>query len=1156
MTYRWIAHPRPFPPATLGTMALVIASVVPPAAGQSTQVGPHAPRGQIVQNGFHVATISVPAGAIWQINRAIDVTFTKDVDFATVSANTISIVAEDGAPAAGVFSLADPRTVRFQPTCPSLEDFSDAGLTPGGVGYLLEVAGALAGGPSVHSTAGDVLQESTLVPFETPDSMDPGVLFFDTLPGPPRPRVRGLSGVPLDAEDATYVELGDDPLDRVYFLWDASLQMGVLELPGFEVPINHYSRLANRVAVVIVMDQAVSMAAANLAPDRVSLEWLPGVGASWERVGTRVELEANCTATGARLRLTPLGILPQASELRVNVHQGFEDITGDPTLIDALDFAHMETRTSFDPGTSTPGDDGDELLEAFLVGGDGEGSFEDTTSDLRAPAAHWGNGRLQAAFDFAGTGGPGGNFDWHIPPGTSLILDTTFDTIVGGPGGVPTTTQNVVNGVVDVRDLFIPASSALIIIGPNPCTILASGRVEIRGLVAVRGGSNPGVGTLNTTNQPEPGALGQGGGGRGGTASFLTTESTPRGGHGFGAFQVPDGGGQGGETSYHPTDKDARRGAGGGGGRLGPDVFYDFLGNILRSQTLIGMDAEPGFAGGPGGLGAISQSQRAMGGAVGAGPFVDGDPSNDFYGTIVANPGTPDARRIEGELGSVWAGEGGGAGGDAVRSNSFPLTPFTITGDEKGAGGGGGGGGLSILALGEIRIVNDGATAFGRIVADGGHGGGGENVLFFDRVGGGSGGGSGGHIVLASAMFIEIGGMGENAGHWYSDDPALLDHGDRVLSALGGQGGAGHDNRGGGNQAGSTQWRCDAIPFAAFEGIAGVPPSTNICFTLLPDFTDPLGPVVGAGGDGGPGLIQLHVSDPASDLRFPDVAAIPGAGTVYGVDLDVSRAVVPPPVGWHDPASPADALVPFFDAASAARSDWIALGLARVNPGGPDDVQQFLFGGTDPAGDVAHAGPDVTQLPPILGPTAVLSMPNRPFITPDGTTMVFDAAGLADDIYERNANLLRLYTVRLFEGGNESNEVLHAVAAAEYRVFGDELVVTVSRDNGLLSDFMPPGPVHVALVPRFFQVTTNGAVDTIPANTSIQILWDATRAGPDGEPDPSAAFGFTPDIQALNAQSWDFYRFNVFFDLDVAGTGIDLLTPLPALDFLRGPFRF
>ena len=49
--------------------------------------------------------------------------------------------------------------------------------------------------------------------------------------------------------------------------------------------------------------------------------------------------------------------------------------------------------------------------------------------------------------------GPGGDFSWVIPAGTVQILDTTTDVIVGGPNGVPTTSQTIINGVVDVVDL-------------------------------------------------------------------------------------------------------------------------------------------------------------------------------------------------------------------------------------------------------------------------------------------------------------------------------------------------------------------------------------------------------------------------------------------------------------------------------------------------------------------------------------------------------------------------------------------------------------------------------------------------------------------------------------------------------------------------------
>ena len=242
------------------------------------------------------------------------------------------------------------------------------------------------------------------------------------------------------------------------------------------------------------------------------------------------------------------------------------------------------------------------------------------------------------------------------------------------------------NGIVDVRNLLVPASSSIVIQGPNTATILATGTVNILGAITVSGTSSKGVGTLNTANLPEPGAAGNGGGGTGGTGSFLTNQSTPRGGRGFGAFNQPNGGGQGGETSYYAGVTEYRRGAGGGGGTFGADYYYRWVGSpndLVRCQELIGFDGEPGFAGGPDpGRGAESQTMRAQGGDLGPRPFIDEDDENDFFGTMK----TIDGRLIRGELDTLWAGAGGGAGGDAVNSASFPLTPFTAVGDEKGSG--------------------------------------------------------------------------------------------------------------------------------------------------------------------------------------------------------------------------------------------------------------------------------------------------------------------------------------------------------------------------------------------------------------------------------------------------------------------------------------
>jgi hypothetical protein len=134
----------------------------------------------------------------------------------------------------------------------------------------------------------------------------------------------------------------------------------------------------------------------------------------------------------------------------------------------------------------------------------------------------------------------------------------------------------VINGIVDVRDVAILSTGTVLIQGPNPCRILASGTVRIDGQVLLRGNNNLGVTTMNMTSIPEWGAPGQAGGGRGGTGSYLTTQSTPAGETGSGAFNAPGLGGVGGEAGFNPnfqsdiTD-DYRRPGGGGGGRFGPD---------------------------------------------------------------------------------------------------------------------------------------------------------------------------------------------------------------------------------------------------------------------------------------------------------------------------------------------------------------------------------------------------------------------------------------------------------------------------------------------------------------------------------------------------------------------------------------------------------
>ncbi|MDH3592740.1 MAG: hypothetical protein OER88_12720, partial [Planctomycetota bacterium] len=290
-----------------------------------------------------------------------------------------------------------------------------------------------------------------------------------------------------------------------------------------------------------------------------------------------------------------------------------------------------------------------------------------------------------------------------------------------------------------LRNMVIEEGGEVRVVGPNPLSIQATGTVIVRGLLDLSGFNGKDVATLNTGHQPEIGAAGAAGGGHGGTASFETMMSTPRGGSGEGAFRRVGAGAQGGESGYAPVGlgKSARRPGGGGGGRFAADQ-----GDLL---------SRPGGNGHPMSRGAESDLQPAMGGVPNASILVDGNPDNDYFGLKPVVEGGVLVDRLRGELRQPSAGVGGGAGGDAVPANTFPHPNWSPASDEKGGPGGGGGGQLRVRALGPIVFGR-----LGEIRCNGGRGGTGENTLFLDHVGGTGGSGSGGHVILETAMYVDF----------------------------------------------------------------------------------------------------------------------------------------------------------------------------------------------------------------------------------------------------------------------------------------------------------------------------------------------------------------------------------------------------------------
>ena len=348
---------------------------------------------------FFVESISVQSGQVWQLNRPIKIKFSLPVDFSTVDLSSINVREIGGAnrPLGEFFTEDAGRTVVFQPFCPTVPDLSDGALQPGGRDYELTVVGSDSGGLfTVRSTSGEALETSERRPFSTPISSNPAILFFDPVVGAAQPVVRGRAGVSNTELNATYVEVNGnpDPTSRLYF---RDTGMGVvLEDSGgapATLPANLYSNSATQYAIVLIVNQPISPATTQ-STTAVRFEFSDGAG-GFVQIPIQSNLVANCTSTGAVLRITPQGVMPPNRMARLVLTDTFEDITDNVNQADILDFAVAMT----DP-VPPSGAVSDEFRDTFDVsfGDDPTGTFHDFTAQLSDPPAVWSDGALQPGF--------------------------------------------------------------------------------------------------------------------------------------------------------------------------------------------------------------------------------------------------------------------------------------------------------------------------------------------------------------------------------------------------------------------------------------------------------------------------------------------------------------------------------------------------------------------------------------------------------------------------------------------------------------------------------------------------------------------------------------------------------------------------------------
>ena len=196
----------------------------------------------------------------------------------------------------------------------------------------------------------------------------------------------------------------------------------------------------------------------------------------------------------------------------------------------------------------------------------------------------------------------------------------------------------------------------------------------------------------------------------------------------------------------------------------------------------------------------------------------------------------------------------------------------------------------------------------------------------------------------------------------------------------------------------------------------------------------------------------------------------------------------------------------------------------------------------------------------------------------DDRTLTFDFVNdastmfaMSDEIYRDNPVLMREFVLILRVTANPSTLRRYRVVDARLDPNdADHMLLTIASNGLAFSEFVGQptsqvpnaADVEMLLLPRFFDVSTNGVGGAVPANSSVTITFEGAVADTDGNPDVSGMLPVpsTGDVTALFdmglSQPIEFVRFEVEFNLDVADTGLSATAPRPALEFLRLPFRF
>ena len=1154
-------------------------------SGNNIQVDPN---GDSFNSGgsFIVEGSNILDGMFWQLNRPIQITFNHPIDPDSVSFGTVQIRATDpvaaGSPVTGIFEIdasSGGRTLIFRPSCPTDEDNANGAFRPGNFEYEL-ILPTQADSPTVlRDTSGRALSSGIRRIFQTPALSQP--LFLDLVPGPASVEsVSFPSGLNFFA----------DPDPVISILFNQAIDGRSSNLNTSNIALRYST---GEIGSAGANDFAVT----NLVP------------------GTLVLIQ-NCTESGAEVEFRVTGILPPNRNLQLQMGTQFSDLVGqvntaaviigshktptlaavydDPTWVET-DETVDEYRDDFDNSLGLALAEPIPLPLAQVSDGfiaanfDFPGSFVSEDTDFFIDSGI----TVEIFTDSQSTFTDSNNRQHTLQNGVLNVNNFTISSgsTLRGRGTNPlviyATGEVVIDGTLNVSGNNATWPTSL----NSPQFVEGGANGECGG---GRGGDASQIGnaeTLRAMDGDGPFFIigGGGGGGEGGfnsdTSSTGVTglNATVVGGGGGGGFAVTenisvlwtrwslatgwapvgvDNAGPDHDITQHtqmvPTIGVTVDNPNGNGifgsedGIRGASDQTNLPATVLQSpfgmedalpdtaidtiNTTGDPDYDPNWTSGaepPFDFGHPTQgADPGLGGpTVFANDLTGLNTLNDFWGSRIMDDGTV----VNGELLTPWAGAGGGGSGDSMLIEVwdrlgdggddplitfYPVVPFQKSANNvsdgwdtyrKGAGGGGGGGQVLIMSIGMIRLGSS-----SEILANGGVGFSGESLIYSDNGVSGSGGGSGGHIVLHSATGLDLSainiGIANNEGEIGNLTP------EDNIQAYGGRRG-----------------------WAGPSYSSGFPDQGNETFAL------------GRGGAGANGVIQIHVPDPTTDIIWHILS-----------DDGIEEYINNSPSGFPTDrveemlglftAPQTYSLIPFFSSSSMVVSEWIDTGLAELRLGDPATYPKYGdplldFSGIIPvSGEVAKTGGDTVFLLSDVGTGSTADVTFGAFdLTIPNASTLFDAKFL------RLPNLLVGYDVLPNAAGTVTFEIVDAV----YNRDTDILSLTTATEDSPMTFALDVGNPVWSVKEKFFRIDTTGSKNSLPASTSVTFEFQGADELAPGTnlPGPPLDLG-GGDVWGTDLDAFDglrFIRYRVTFEADAEGTGIDLTSPLPVIDYVKLP---